>query len=143
MAKKPTSPIVISIARPTKKQKKKAVKTLTRDVTKDRKYRKAVRHAETPIPKKVARAAARAAVVATLERAEPLPEKRTALETYTDLVGRFATARKTYRVKQKKKLKAAKKAGYDEKTGLYKLKKADKVKLAKKAKPYKAKKAKK
>ena len=45
--------------------------------------------------------------------------------------------------KQAKKLKAAKKEGYNPKTGLYVLKKADKIKTAKKIKPYKSKKAKK
>ncbi len=143
MEKKKSAPIVISISGLSKGEKKKVVKTLTHDVTKNKKYRKAVKHAETPIPKKVAKAAARAAVVATLEHDEPAPAKKTPLETYTDLVGKFSAARKKYKVKQKKKAKAAKKNGYNAKTGLYTLKKAPKVKLAKKAKPYKAKKPKK
>ena len=140
MAKAYKPPIVISLRGFSKKEKKQVVKALTRDVVKDRKYRKALRHAETPIPKKVAKSAARAAVVATLDRAKEQP---TALEQYTTLVGKFSAARKKYKIKQKKKAKAAKKAGYNPATGLYALKKLPKVKMAKKAKPYKAKKKKK
>ena len=68
-----------------------------------------------------------------------IPEKKTGLEIYTELVGKFAAARKKSQKKQAKKLKAAKKAGYDPKTGFYKLKKADKIKTAKKVKFKKAK----
>ncbi len=143
MAKKQTPPIVISISGLSKGEKKKVVKTLSRDVAKNRKYRKAIKQAETPIPKKAARAAARAAVLATLERSEPAPAPKTALETYTDLIGRFSAMRKKAKATEKKKLKKAKKDGYNEKTGLYVLKRASKIKLAKKAKPYKAKKQKK
>ncbi len=143
MAKKQKSPIVISVSMPSKREKKKVIKTLTHDVQKNRKYRKAIKNAETPIPKKVARAAAHAAVVATLEHGEPAPTPKTPLETYTELVGKFAVLRKKAKATREKKLKKAKKAGYNEKTGLYALKKAPKIKFAKKAKPYKAKKAKK
>ncbi len=140
MAKKDQAPIVISISGLSKGEKKKVVKTLTHDVAKNRKYRKALRQSETPIPKKAARAAARAAVVATLETAREPEPPATALDKYTALVAKLAKSRKKYKIKQKKKAKAAKKNGYNEKTGLYTLKKAPKVKLAKKAKPYKAKK---
>ncbi len=146
MAKKNDRPIVISISGLSKKEKKQVTKRMTHEVVHDKQYRKTLRHSETPIPKEVAKAAAKAAVDATLgvKSGEPaVPEKKSGLEIYTELVGKFAAARKTYRKKQKKKLKAAKKQGYDAKTGLYKLKRADKVKLAKKAKPYKAKKKKK
>ncbi len=143
MAKKQTPPIVISLHPLSKSEKKKVVKDLSRDVTKSRKYRKALRSTDTPIPKHVAKAAAQAAVVATLNRAEPEPARRTALDVYTDLVATFSGARRRYKVKQKKHAKTAKKNGYNEKTGLYTLRRAPKVKLAKKAKPYKAKKPKK
>ncbi len=143
MAIKHTPPIVISISGLSKKEKKQVAKDMTRDVVKDKSYRKTLKRSDTPIPKAVAKAAARAAVDATLTRAEPAPEPKTALESYTEWVGKFAAARKKYRDTQKKKLKAAKKNGYCEKTGLYSLKKADKLKLAKKRKPYKPKKKKK
>ena len=139
MAKAYKPPIVISLKGFSKREKKQVVKILTRDVVKDKQYRKTLRRSETPIPKKVARSAARAAVVATLDRAKEQP---TPLERYTELVDKFSVARKKYKLKQKKKAKAARKAGYDPATGLYALKKLPKVKMAKKAKPYKAKKKK-
>lgn len=139
MAKAYKPPIVISLKGLSKREKKQVVKTLTRDVVKDKQYRKTLRRSEAPIPGKVARSAARAAVVATLDRAKEQP---TALERYTELVDKFSVARKKYKLKQKKKAKAARKAGYDPATGLYALKKLPKVKMAKKAKPYKAKKKK-
>ncbi len=142
MAKKQTAPIVISISGLSKGEKKKVVKTLTGDVTRDKQFRKTLKNAETPIPKKVAKSAARAAVVATLGAAEE-PQEKTALDKYTELVAKFSEARKKYKIKQKKKAKAAKKEGFDPKIGLYVLKKAAKVKLAKKAKPRKPKKGKK
>ncbi len=143
MANTQKAPIVISVSELSRGEKKKVVKNLTRRVTKSKTFRKSLRHAETPIPKKVARSAARAAVVATLDRAEPAPAPRTALDVYGDLVGKFAAARKRYKVRADKRAKVAKKNGYNESTGLYTLKKAPKIKLAKKAKPYKAKKSKK
>lgn len=139
MAKAYKPPIVISLKGLSKGEKKQVVKILTRDVVKDKQYRKTLRRSETPIPGKVARSAARAAVVATLDRAKEQP---TPLERYTELVDKFSVARKKYKLKQKKKAKAARKAGYDPATGLYALKKLPKVKMAKKAKPYKAKKKK-
>ena len=139
MSKAYKPPVVISLRGFSKKEKKQVVKALTRDVVKDRKYRKALRHAEISIPKKVAKSAARAAVVATLENAQ---EKPTKLERYTALVGKFSAARKKYKIKQKRRAKVAVKAGYNPATGLYALKKLPKVKLAKRAKPYKAKKKK-
>ncbi len=146
MAKNTDRPIVISISGLSKKEKKQVSKRLAREVIKDKQYRKTLRKSETPVPKDVAKAAARAAVDATLgvKSGKPaVPEKKTALETYTELVGKFAAARKKYKIKQKKKNKAAKRDGFDAKTGLFKLKKAEKIKLGKKAKPYKAKKKKK
>ena len=94
----------------------------------------------------VKEAAVKAAVEATLgtKTGDPaVPHKKSGLEVYTDLVGKFADARKKHRKKQKKALKAAKKEGYNPATGLYTLKKADKIKTAKKIKPYKPKKSKK
>lgn len=139
MSKAYKPPVVISLRGFSKKEKKQVVKALTRDVVKNKQYRKSLRHAETPIPKKVAKTAARAAVVATLESAQEQP---TPLERYTELVGKFSAARKKYKIKQRKKAKAAKKAGYNPATGLYALGKLPKVKMAKRAKPYKAKKKK-
>ncbi len=142
---KDTKPIVVSIAGMSKKEQKKVVKRMTGEVIKDKQYRKTLKRSEEPVSKEVAKAAAKAAVQATLgvKTGQPaVPPKKTALESYTDLVGKFAEARKAYKKKQKKKLKAAKKEGFDPKTGLYTLKKADKVKKIKKVKPYKAKKKK-
>ena len=139
MAKAYKPPIVISLRGFSKKQKKQVVKVLTRDVVKNKKYRKTLDQSETPIPRKVAKSAARAAVVATLESAREQP---TALERYTDLVGKFSVARKKYKIKQKRRAKVAKKAGYNPATGLYALQKLPRVKLAKRAKTYKAKKRK-
>ena len=68
------------------------------------------------------------------------------LEVYTELVAKFAAARRKNKKRQKKVLKIAKKEGYNPETGLYTLQKADKITLAKKAKPikpYKPKKVKK
>lgn len=146
MAKKQDRPIVISIQGLPKKERKQVVRRMTREVVKDKEYRKTLRCCDAPVPKDVAKAAAHAAVNATLgvkSGTPAVPPKKTALESYTELVGKFAKARKQYKIKQKKKLKAAKKNGYDPKTGLFKLHKAEKVKLGKKGKPYKAKKPKK
>ena len=139
MSKAYKPPVVISLRGFSKKEKKQVVKALTRDVVKNKQYRKSLRHAETPIPKKVAKTAARAAFVATLETAREQPTK---LERYTALVGKFSAARKKYKLKQKRRAKVAVKAGYNPATGLYALGKLPKVKLAKRAKPYKAKKKK-
>ncbi len=143
---KEKKPIVVSIAGMPKKEQKQVIKRMTDEVVRDKHFRKTIKRSEAPIPKKVAKAAAHAAVEATLgvKTGKPaIPPKKTALETYTDLVERFAKARRAYQKKQKKKLKAAKKEGYSTKTGLYTLKKADKIQKAKAVKPYKAKKAKK
>ncbi len=140
MAKAYKPPVVISLKGHSKKEKKEVVKTLTHDVVKDRHYRKTLRALDTPIPKKVAKSAAKAAVEATLDRSAEAP---TALERYTAFVDKFAEARKKYKKKQAKKARSARKAGYNPATGLYVLKKLKKIKLAKKAKPYKAKKKKK
>ncbi len=145
MAKKPEAVVIISVNGLTRKEERRITKELTREVVKDKKFRKTLKRAETPIPKHVAKAAARAAVVATLGVREdpPAAPKKSGLEVYTELVAKFAAARKKYKQKQKKQQKAAKKQGLNPKTGLVALKKAEKVVLGKKAKPYKAKKAKK
>ena len=74
-----------------------------------------------------------------------LVQKKHAVVGKRDLArrGKFAAARKKAKKKQAKKLKAARKAGYDPSTGLYTLRKADRIKTVKKIKPYKPKKAKK
>ncbi len=145
MAKKPETIVIISVNGLSRKEEKRITKELTREVVKDKRFRKTLKRSETPIPKDVAKAAARAAVVATLGLREepPAPKKKTGLEIYTELVAKFAAARKKYKQKQKKQQKAAKKQGLDPKTGLFVLKKAEKLVFGKKAKPYKAKKAKK
>ena len=144
------APIVVSIAGLPKKKQKKVVKRITKEVTKDKGFRKSVKKSNKAtghkLPKAVKEAAVKAAVEATLgtKTGEPaIPEKKSGLEVYTELVGKFAATRKKYRKKQAKKLKAAKKEGFDTATGLYKLKPADRIKLAKKNKAYKPKKAKK
>ena len=144
------SPIVVSIAGLPKRKQKKVVKRITKEVTSDKGFKKSIKRSNKEtgqrIPKVVKEAAVKAAVEAALgtKTGEPaIPEKKSGLEVYTDLVGKFAAARKKNRKAQAKKLKAAKKEGYNPQTGLYKLKKADKIKTAKKIKPYKPKKAKK
>ena len=144
------SPIVVSIAGLPKRKQKKVVSRITKEVTKDRGFKKSIRKANREngqkLPKAVKTAAVKAAVEATLgtKTGDPaIPEKKSGLEIYTELVGKFAAARKWYKKRQKKKLKAARKMGYDPQTGFYKLQKADKVKMAKKVKFKKAKKAKK
>ena len=136
-------PIVVSIAGMPKRKQKKIVKRMTKEVVRDKQYRKTLRRCEEPVPKEVATAAAKAAVQATLgtKTGNPaVPPKKTALERYTELVAAFAKARRSYHKRQKKQLKAAKRQGYDPKTGLYKLAKVQKVTKAKRLKPYKAKK---
>ena len=145
MTEKSHRPIVISIQGLPKKDRRKVARRMTKEVTKDKQYRKALRRCEQPVSKEVAEAAARAAVNAVLgvKTGKPaVPPKKSALEKYTELVGRFAAARKKYKIKQKKKLKAAIKNGYDPKTGVFTLQRGEKVKLGKKGKPYKAKKKK-
>ena len=139
------SPLVVSITGLPKRKQKKVVSRITKEVTRDKQFRKALRKSETKVTKPVRNAVVKAAVEATLgtKTGEPaLPRERTGLEVYTDLVGKFAVARKKHKKKQGKALKAAIKQGYDPKTGLYRLKKADKIKTAKKIKPYKPKKKK-
>ncbi len=145
MAKQENRAIVVSIAGLPRKKQKETVKRLTREVTKDKRYRKTLRRAETPIPRDVAKAAARAAVEASLgvKTGNPaVPPKKSGLEVYTELVGKFAKARRAYNKRKSKKLKAAVKEGFDPATGLWNLQKADKIKKVKKVKPYKAKKKK-
>ena len=140
------SPVVVSIAGMPKRKQKKVVKRITKEVTQDKQFKKTIRRSEQKVPKAVKEAAVKAAVEATLgtKTGEPaIPHKKSGLEVYTDLVGKFAAARKKNQKKQKKALKVAKKEGYNPQTGLYTLKKADKIKPAKKIKPYKPKTAKK
>lgn len=147
MENKQKNPIVVSIAGLPKRKQKKIVGRITKEVIKDKDFKRSVRKAGRRVghklPKEVKQAAVRVAVEATLgtKTGKPaLPEKKTGLERYTELVGRFAAARQKRRGKQAKKLKAAKKAGYDPQTGFYKLQKAEKLKAAKRVKFKKAKK---
>lgn len=146
MEQNQNAPIVVSIAGMPKRKQKKVVKRITKEVVKDKRFKKTIRKCDQKIPKDVKEAAVKAAVEATLgtKTGNPaVPEKKTGLEVYTELVGAFAAARRKAKKKQAKKLKVAKKEGYNPKTGLYVLKKADKIKTGKKIKPYKPKKAKK
>ena len=146
MEQNQNTPIVVSIAGMPKRKQRKVVKRITKEVVKDKQFKKTIRKSEMKIPKDVKEAAVKAAVEATLgtKTGNPaIPEKKSGLEVYTELVSAFAAARRKSQKKQAKKLKAAKKAGYNPKTGLYVLKKADKIKTARKIKPYKPKKAKK
>ena len=144
------SPIVVSIAGLPRREQKKTVGRITKEVKKDKDFKRSIRKANRrtghKLPKTVKEAAVKAAVEATLgvKTGEPaIPEKKSGLEVYTELVGKFAAARRKYKDRQKKKLKAARKMGYDPETGFYKLQKADKIKKAKRVKFKKTKKTKK
>ena len=146
MEQKQKSPVVVSIAGMPKREQKQVVKRITKEVVKDKQFKKTIRRSDEKIPKAVKEAAVKAAVEATLgtKTGNPaVPPKKSGLDVYTDLVGKFATARRKHKKKAQKALKIAKKEGYNPSTGLYTLKKADKIKTAKKIKPYKPKKAKK
>ena len=148
MEEKQKTPVVVSIAGLRGRERKKEVKRVTKEITKDKQFKKAVRRASRQngqkLPKEVRNAAVSAAVEATLgsEKYAP-PRKRSGLDVYTDLVGKFAAARRKNQKKKKKTLKIAKKEGYNPATGLYTLKKDTPIKKAKAIKPYKPKKVKK
>ena len=148
MEDKQKAHVEISLADLHGRERKKEVKRVTREITKDKKFKKAVRHAshknEGKIPKEIRDAAVMVAVEATMgAKAEAKPQKKSGLEVYADLVGKFAAARRKSHKKKKKNLKAAKKDGYNPATGLYVLKKDTPIKKAKPNKPYKPKKVKK
>ena len=133
------SPLVVSITGLPKRKQKKVVSRITKEVTRDKQFKKALRKSETKVTKPVRNAVVKAAVEATLgtKTGEPaLPRERTGLEVYTDLVLKFAAARRKYKKKKKKAFKKAKRDGYKPKIGLYKLEKLEKVNLAEKVKPY-------
>ena len=141
MKKSNNTPIVVSIAGLPRRKQKKTVGRMTKEVTRDRGFKRSIRRANREtgqrLPKAVKEAAVKAAVEATLgvKTGEPaIPEKKSGLEVYTELVERFAAARKRYHKHQKKKLKAARRMGYDPETGFYRLQKADKIKKAKRVK---------
>lgn len=143
MEKKDKSPVVVSIAGLPRRKQKKVVKRITKEVTKDKGFKKSIRKTNKEmgqkIPKAVKEAAVKAAVEATLgtKTGNPaVPPKKTGLEVYTDLVLKFAAARRKYKKKKKKAFKKAKQNGYKPKIGLYKLEKLEKVNLAEKVKPY-------
>ena len=143
MEKKDKSPVVVSIAGLSRRKQKKVVKRITKEVTKDKGFKKSIRKSNKEmghkIPKIVKEAAVKAAVEATLgtKTGNPaVPPKKTGLEVYTDLVLKFAAARRKHKKKQKKAFKKAKQDGYKPKTGLYKLEKLEKITLAEKIKPY-------
>lgn len=137
------APVVVSIAGLSGRKRKQEIKRAAKEVTKDKQFKKAVRRVskkhDTKIPKKLRDATVRAAVEATVnmeaEKAANAKQKRSALETYTRLVARFAAARKKNQKRRKKIFKIKKKSGFKPKKGLYVLKKAEKVTLEEKAKP--------
>ena len=101
------APIVVSIAGLPKRQQKKVVKRITKEVTSDKGFKKSIKRSSKEtgqkIPKVVKEAAVKAAVEAALgtKTGEPaIPEKKTGLEIYTELVGKFAAARKKNQKKQ-------------------------------------------
>lgn len=148
MEEKQKTPVVISVAGLHGRERKKEIQRVSREITKDKQFKKAIRHAsrknDQKIPKEIRDAAVMAAVEATVgSKSNAAPQKKSGLDVYTDLVGKFATARKKSRKRNQKKLKAAKKGGYNPATGLYVLKKDTPIKKAKAYKPYKPKKAKK
>ena len=142
MEQKQNTPLGVSIAGMPKREQKKVVQRITKEVTGDKQFKKTIRKSGEKIPKTVKEAAVKAAVEATLgtKTGNPaVPPKKSGLEIYTDLVGKFAAARRKHNKKKKKAFKIAKKEGYNPATGLYTLKKADKIKTAKKVKFKKAK----
>ena len=148
MEEKQTAPVVVSIAGLRGRERKKELQRVTKEITKDKKFKKAIRNAsrknDQKIPKEVRDAAVTAAIEATIGSKSNLPpEKKSGLEIYTDLVGKFAAARRKNQKKKEKALKVAKKEGFNPATGLYVLKKDTPIKKAKSYKPYKPKKAKK
>ena len=122
------------------RKKQKITRTTYRLLT-DQPLRRELRRTVAPVA-----AMATGSAVAALTRAVPkrkiIKKRGEALDAYTELVSSFAAARKKYR---NKRLRAAKRQGYDEKTGLYypkklknlskmsKLPKADKLSTLSKA----------
>ena len=102
------SPVVVSITGMPKREQKKVVKRITKEVVKDKQFKKTIRKSESKIPKEVKEAAVKAAVEATLgtKTGNPaVPPKKSGLEVYTDLVGKFAAARRKYKKKAQKTAK--------------------------------------
>ena len=156
MEQKQKAPVVVSIVGLHGRKRKKEIKRVSREISKDKKFKKALRRTARQndvkkLPKALRSAVVKAAVEATVGTeteapVEPVETKKSGLEVYTELVAKFAAARRKNKKRQKKVLKIAKKEGYNPETGLYTLQKADKITLAKKAKPikpYKPKKVKK
>lgn len=122
-----------------RKEKKKTMTRMSRQVMKDKSYRRSMKNMGT----QTARAVAKAAVKVAVDRAEAQraaeANKKTSLEVYTDLVARFAKARRKRAKDQKKNV-----GKLNPRTGLVvlgRLPKSKKIKKAKKVKIYKAKKA--
>lgn len=147
--------IVVTVAGLSPKEQKKVTGRLVKAVMKDKGYRKAVSATGKKITEEAAEAAARVAVAEALGTNEGADNSVTlrpsGLELYSDLVARFAKARrqkaKNEKKAAKKRAKRLKKKGgkLNKKTGLIKLMKAEKLKrapMAKKHKAYKVKKKK-
>lgn len=132
------------------RKKKKLAKCITKEVTKSRTFKKTFKKVDKLCGCKTPNRVKKAVVKTTVERTlgvkprKPLiVKKKSALDTYTEMVEVFATCRKVCKERQKQKMKAAVKAGYDPKTGFYKLQKLQKLqKLPKAVKLPKAKKIK-
>lgn len=124
-----------------KRDKKKAVNAMAGQVMKDKEYRRSMKGMGNKTAKAVARAAVKVAVERTEAQQTAEANKKSALDTYTDLVARFAKARRKRAKAQKKNV-----GKLNVRTGLVvlaRLPKDKKAKKAKKVKPYKAKNVKK
>lgn len=122
-----------------RKEKKKAMTRMSKQVMKDKAYRRSMKS----MGNKTARAVAKAAVKVAVDRAEAQrtaeANKKTALDVYTDLVARFAKARRKRAKSQKKNVgKLNTRTGLVVLAGLPKTKKAKKAKKIKVYKPKKA-----
>ena len=147
MAKK-ERPIVVTLNGLSKKERKKVTGKLVGKVMKDKKFRRTMDVTGKKLSHKAAEAAAKIAVSEALgvdQDPAVLADSGVSLGTsgldaYTDLVARFAKARrkqkKLAKKAEKKQAKKLKKQGgkLNKKTGLIKLLKAEKVKKAPKAK---------
>ena len=115
----------VATAEDLSRKKQKLTRATYRLLT-DKPLRRELRRTAAPVA-----AMAAGSAIAALNRAVPkrkiVKKRGEALDTYTELVSSFAAVRKKYK---DRRLRAAKRQGYDEKTGLYypkKLKKLSKM----------------
>lgn len=151
MAKK-ERPIVVTLNGLSRKEQRKVSDRLVKKVMKDKTFRRNMDTAGKKLSRKAAETAARVAVDEALGVETSAQADRgvslglSGLEAYTEMVGRFAAARrkqkKLAKKAEKKKIKRLKKQGgkLNKTTGLIKLMKVEKVKKAPKSKKLKYKK---